>query len=88
MCRRPARPRGRAARRAIQRPGGLGFFDCDAADAVRIANDVMTSRMRRFEHLVEHELPLLCQESALDDEARHELVRYVETLRNRMSGIR
>ena len=33
------------------------FLDCDYPTALRIVDDLMNSRMRQFEHIVEHELP-------------------------------
>ncbi|WP_236715122.1 terpene synthase family protein [Nonomuraea pusilla] len=63
------------------------FFDCDYPVALGIVNDLMTSRLRQFLHVVEHELPVLCDDLRLDARARAELDAYVEELRNWMAGI-
>ncbi|AUG75629.1 geosmin synthase [Kitasatospora sp. MMS16-BH015] len=61
------------------------FFDTDKEHAVAVVNDLMTSRMQQFEHLVAEELPLVAAE--LNPAARAGLAEYVETLENWMSGI-
>ncbi|MFZ3567491.1 germacradienol/geosmin synthase Cyc2 [Streptomyces sp. BH097] len=63
------------------------FFGADYPTAVGIVNDLMTKRMRQFEHIVEHELPVLYEDFALDREARAALDGYVEDLRNWTAGI-
>jgi germacradienol/geosmin synthase len=63
------------------------FFNCDARTAVEIVNDLMTSRMRQFQHLVAVELPVLFDDFDLDAEARQTLTGYVEELRDWMAAI-
>ncbi|MGK5627497.1 family 2 encapsulin nanocompartment cargo protein terpene cyclase [Streptomyces sp. URMC 123] len=63
------------------------FFDCDYPTAVEIVHDLMNSRMRQFQHVVEHELPVLYDDFDLDAEARAALDGYVEDLRNWLAGI-
>jgi germacradienol/geosmin synthase len=63
------------------------FLDCDAPRAIAIANDLMTGRMRQFQYLVATELPLLCDSFALDAPARAALDRYVQELKDWMSGV-
>ncbi|MFZ3597605.1 germacradienol/geosmin synthase Cyc2 [Streptomyces sp. BH104] len=63
------------------------FFGADYPTAVGIVNDLMTQRMRQFEHIVEHELPVLYEDFGLDREARAALDGYVEDLRNWTAGI-
>ncbi|MGW2342897.1 germacradienol/geosmin synthase Cyc2 [Streptomyces sp. NPDC001661] len=63
------------------------FFGADYPTAVGIVNDLMTQRMRQFEHIVEHELPVLYQDFGLGREARAALDGYVEDLRNWTAGI-
>jgi germacradienol/geosmin synthase len=63
------------------------FFDCDYPAALAIVHDLYTSRMREFEHLVEHELPLVCANFGLDAEARKSLDGFVAELRDWVAGI-
>lgn len=64
------------------------FFDCDYPAALGIVDDLMTSRMRQFQHVAAHELPVLCDDFGLDEEARRTLCSYVEDLENWLSGIK
>ncbi|SDM41333.1 terpene synthase family protein [Nonomuraea jiangxiensis] len=63
------------------------FFDCDYPVALGIVNDLLTSRMREFEHIVANELPILTAELGLDAEARRALDGYLDELRNWVAGI-
>ncbi|MCW2880545.1 MAG: terpene synthase family protein [Sphaerisporangium sp.] len=63
------------------------FFDCDLPTAVDIVNDLMTSRMRQFQHIVAAELPLLFDDFDLDASARETLNGYVEELQDWMAGV-
>ncbi|MFD7296161.1 germacradienol/geosmin synthase Cyc2 [Streptomyces sp. NPDC059897] len=63
------------------------FFGADYPTAVGIVNDLMTQRMRQFEHIVEHELPALYEDFGLGRDARAALDGYVEDLRNWTAGI-
>ncbi|RVX45648.1 germacradienol/geosmin synthase [Nonomuraea polychroma] len=63
------------------------FFDCDYSTALAVVNDLLTSRMRQFQHIVEHELPIVCDEFDLDAEGRRELDAFVDELRNLVTGI-
>ncbi|WP_327661026.1 MULTISPECIES: germacradienol/geosmin synthase Cyc2 [unclassified Streptomyces] len=63
------------------------FFGADYPTALGIVNDLMTQRMRQFEHIVDHELPVLYEDFGLDREARTVLDGYVDDLRNWMAGI-
>jgi germacradienol/geosmin synthase len=63
------------------------FFGCDHPTALAVVNDLLTSRMRQFQHVAEHELPVLYDDAGLDEEARRVLRGYVEELENWMSGI-
>ncbi|MFD1659583.1 germacradienol/geosmin synthase Cyc2 [Streptomyces caeni] len=63
------------------------FFGCDYPTALRIVNDLMTGRMRQFQHVVAHELPVLYDDLRLGEEARAVLDGYVADLRHYMSGI-
>jgi germacradienol/geosmin synthase len=63
------------------------FFDCDYPTALAIIDDLMTSRMQEFQHVVANELPVLYDDFDLDDEARAILDGYVTELQDWMAGI-
>ncbi|UNS96648.1 germacradienol/geosmin synthase [Streptomyces tubbatahanensis] len=63
------------------------FFDCDYPTALRIVDDLMTSRIRQFQHVAAHEFPVLYDDFALDEDGRAALDGYVRELENWMSGI-
>ncbi|MEU7855720.1 terpene synthase family protein [Nonomuraea sp. NPDC049141] len=63
------------------------FFGCDYPAALDVVTDLMTSRMKEFEHVFAHEFPVMCDDYGLDEETRTALNGYVEELRNWMSGI-
>lgn len=63
------------------------FFDCDYPTALRIIDDLMKGRMRQFQHVAAHELPVLYDDFALDQATRDVLQGYVRELENWLSGI-
>ncbi|MEU9147799.1 germacradienol/geosmin synthase [Streptomyces sp. NPDC048349] len=63
------------------------FFQCDYPTALRIANDLMTSRMKQFEHVVEKELPVMYADYGLDAAARAALDRNARELQQWMAAI-
>ncbi|MCX4695879.1 germacradienol/geosmin synthase [Streptomyces sp. NBC_01408] len=63
------------------------FFDCDYPTALHVAHDLMTSRMRQFEHVLEKELPVMYEDFGLDAAARAALNRHAEELKRWMAGI-
>ncbi|MGW6644956.1 germacradienol/geosmin synthase Cyc2 [Streptomyces iakyrus] len=63
------------------------FFGCDYPTGLGIVHDLMDQRMRQFEHVVEHELPVLYDDFRLSAQARAAMGRYVADLRNWLSGI-
>ncbi|MFD8325054.1 family 2 encapsulin nanocompartment cargo protein terpene cyclase [Streptomyces lydicus] len=63
------------------------FFDCDYPTALAIVNDLMTSRMREFQHVAAEELPVVYDDFQLPAEARATLDGYVRELENWMAGI-
>ncbi|MFH8655475.1 germacradienol/geosmin synthase Cyc2 [Streptomyces afghaniensis] len=63
------------------------FFGCDYPTGLGIVHDLMSQRMRQFEHVVEHELPVLYDDFQLTEEARAAMGTYVQDLRNWMAGI-
>jgi germacradienol/geosmin synthase len=64
------------------------FFDCAYPVALAIVNDLLTARVRQFEHIVEHELPVVCADAGLDAEGRQELDAYVAGLRDWLAAVR
>ncbi|WP_336207425.1 terpene synthase family protein [Nonomuraea sp. LPB2021202275-12-8] len=63
------------------------FFGCDYPTGLRIVVDLMESRMRQFQHVVAHELPILCDDFGLGEAARQAIGDHVRELENWMSGI-
>ena len=63
------------------------FLGCGNTEAVDVVNDVMTARMRQFEHIVAHDLPQLYDDFDLDGESRAILDAYVTDLQNWMAAI-
>ncbi|MFE6891068.1 germacradienol/geosmin synthase Cyc2 [Streptomyces sp. NPDC057694] len=63
------------------------FFGVDHPTALRVVHDLLTQRMRQFEHVVAHELPLLHEDFGLDRTARAALDGYVQQLRDWTAGI-
>ncbi|HEX7835882.1 MAG TPA: germacradienol/geosmin synthase [Kofleriaceae bacterium] len=62
------------------------FLGCTPAEAIRVVNDLMTSRMQQFEHLLAHELPGTLADLDLDQTARRQVDAYIQGLQLRMSG--
>ncbi|MFE4717343.1 germacradienol/geosmin synthase Cyc2 [Streptomyces sp. NPDC057717] len=63
------------------------FFGCDYPTALGVVHDLMTQRMRQFEHVATHEFPVLYDDFKLSREARATLDGYVVELQNWMAGI-
>ncbi|MFI6512205.1 family 2 encapsulin nanocompartment cargo protein terpene cyclase [Streptosporangium sp. NPDC050855] len=63
------------------------FLGCDRRRAADIVNDLMTSRMRQFQHIVATELPVLYDEHDLDSAARATLDAHVRELQDWMAGV-
>ncbi|MEU9559299.1 germacradienol/geosmin synthase Cyc2 [Streptomyces fumanus] len=63
------------------------FFGVDYPTALPVVHDLMTQRMRQFEHVVERELPVVYEDFDLSEEAREIMRDYVADLRNWMAGI-
>jgi germacradienol/geosmin synthase len=63
------------------------FLDCDLRQAVDIVNDLMTARIREFQHIVDTELPVLFEDFNLDESARDVLNGYVAELQDWMAGV-
>ncbi|NUP21860.1 MAG: terpene synthase family protein [Streptomyces sp.] len=63
------------------------FFGVDYPTALGVVHDLMTQRMRQFEHVAAHELPVVYEDFGLSDEAREAMADYVTDLRNYMAAI-
>ncbi|MFE9661273.1 germacradienol/geosmin synthase [Streptomyces sp. NPDC005955] len=63
------------------------FFGCDYPTGVAMVHDLMNGRLRQFQHVVAHELPILYDDFDLDAEARELLAGYVGELENWLAGI-
>ncbi|WP_406185928.1 germacradienol/geosmin synthase [Streptomyces sp. NBC_01006] len=63
------------------------FFGCDYPTALGVVNDLMTSRMKQFEHVLANEFPAMYRDFGLDAAARAALDRYAEELKQWMAGI-
>ncbi|SNQ50666.1 Germacradienol/geosmin synthase [Frankia canadensis] len=63
------------------------FLGCDRERAVEVVNDLMTARMRQFEHIIAEELPALFDQMELDGEIRGALGRYIGELQHWLAGI-
>jgi germacradienol/geosmin synthase len=63
------------------------FFSCTRDQAVGIVNDLMTERMRQFEHIVAVGLPALCEEHQLGLTASEAVFRRATELQDWMAAI-
>jgi hypothetical protein len=63
------------------------FLEIDREQAVEVVNNLMTSRMRQFEHIIDTELPVIVEEFQLEAAAREALDQYVEGLQDWVAGI-
>jgi germacradienol/geosmin synthase len=63
------------------------FLDVDRWKARDIVADLMTARMRQFEHIIANDLPALFDEYELDEPTRTILTGYADNLKGWMSGI-
>lgn len=63
------------------------FFNCDRHAALRIVDDLMNSRMRQFQHVVDIELPAMYEDFKLGPEARRTLDGYAAALKDWLAGI-
>ncbi len=63
------------------------FLDCSPADAVRVVNDLRTSRMQQLEYLIADELPVVLDELHLDHAIRHRVQSYLTGFQRWMAGL-
>ncbi|OXM71830.1 MULTISPECIES: terpene synthase family protein [Amycolatopsis] len=63
------------------------FLGLDRLAVRDVVNDLMTARMRQFEHILATDLPQLFEDAELDPPARDALIRHADELKDWMSGI-
>ncbi|WP_441248627.1 family 2 encapsulin nanocompartment cargo protein terpene cyclase [Kitasatospora sp. McL0602] len=63
------------------------FFDCGRAEAQGIVTDLMSSRMREFQHLIANAFPAMYEDFDLAPEIRRALDRYAGELKDWLIGI-
>jgi len=63
------------------------FLGIERTQAVAVVNDLMTARMRQFEHIVATEVPYVADSFELDDDDRATLDAWVTSLQDWLAGI-
>lgn len=63
------------------------FLDYPLPRAVALVNELIAARLHQFEHIVETELPALCADFDLNENAYRKLRTYVKQLQRWMSGM-
>jgi len=63
------------------------FLGATQDQTFEVANNLLTARMRQFEHVVDEELPALVTDLALDQEAQAALASYVQELKDWIAAI-
>lgn len=63
------------------------FLDCGFTEALGIVHDLMTCRMKEFEHIVATGLPALFDSTDLDTDSRTTLTGFAADLKNWLAGI-
>jgi germacradienol/geosmin synthase len=63
------------------------FLDISSEQALLTVHDMMTSRLRQFEHIIATDLPTVVKEFNLDENACKALSAYIEGLQDWVSGI-
>ncbi|TXS34452.1 germacradienol/geosmin synthase [Streptomyces sp. ms191] len=63
------------------------FFDCDYPTAVAMVDDLMRGRLRQFEHVKKHEVPLLYEDFDLDAKGRAAFGAYLRELEDWLAGV-
>ncbi|UIR21140.1 germacradienol/geosmin synthase [Streptomyces spinosirectus] len=63
------------------------FFGVDHPTALGVVHDLMTQRMRQFQHVAAHELPVVQQDFGLSEQERAAVYGYVRDLQHWMAGI-
>jgi germacradienol/geosmin synthase len=62
------------------------FMGCSRRQSAEIINNLMTARLKQFEHIAKMELPILFETFALDTKAREQLLAHVHELERLMSA--
>jgi germacradienol/geosmin synthase len=63
------------------------FLDVTRDESVCLVNELMTARLRQFEHLIATELPVLADRFALDEPARAALSAHLDEIRDWLAGV-
>lgn len=63
------------------------FLDCGQDRAAEVVHDLLTARVRQFEHVTEVELPALFEDFGLSAQARAALLGHAQELRDWLAGI-
>jgi germacradienol/geosmin synthase len=62
------------------------FLDINSEQALLIVNDMMTSRLRQFEHIIATDLPTVVKVFNLDEDSSKALSAYIEGLQDWLAG--
>ena len=62
------------------------FLGCDTQQAVATTNEMITARVRQFEHIADVDIPEMCAEHDLSTGERAIVSGFVDTLRNWLPG--
>jgi germacradienol/geosmin synthase len=62
------------------------FLGCGPQQAVDATNDMITARIRQFEHIADVEIPEMCEDHRLGQEDRAAVLGFVDTLRDWLPG--
>ena len=60
------------------------FLGCDRMQAIQVVNNLMTARLKQFEHIATVELPILFKNCSLDATTCEQLLAYVKELQRYM----
>ncbi|MGH8791281.1 MAG: terpene synthase family protein [Stackebrandtia sp.] len=63
------------------------FLGCSLSKAVKVVSDLMTARMKQFEHVIATDLPVLRAELDLNGNAQTALNKYVTDLQNYLFAV-
>ncbi|MFE5298243.1 germacradienol/geosmin synthase [Streptomyces sp. NPDC056632] len=63
------------------------FFDCDHLTATAMVDDLMRGRLRQYEHVKRHEVPLLYADFGVDARGRAAFESYLRELEDWLAGI-
>lgn len=63
------------------------FLDVGVPQSVEVVNNMMTARLRQFEHVVARELPVLIEDLSLEPEAQQRLRVHVQRMEQWVAGV-